>query len=279
MFSTTVYAPEFPIEHALKGEQLLCYKARAQALAQRFPWSDAVKPAFKMYLVHRSLNVPGKVAYFQNVDNMMANRLTRTSPEMFLDRALRYAPPQVKAAWSVEVLGQVIPTLKLIPNTDPDGWERIYKTGPESCMQGSPLVRCYANPKNHLALAYMTNARGHVTYRTIVNTETKKYVRIYGDDDDDDVDYFVASLNQEGYRRDGEALLGETINVIDLKCNYCSNTVPTGPYLDGDYQLVSLTTPTEGVIGDEGDELCCSREYYCGCDAGRYHNDDDDEEE
>ena len=177
----SAFRPDFQPEGCLSSlEQVDCYKARAKALKSRFPWSSQLLPVWNATLVHLSANVPGKVAYFANVPAMMSNRLTRTSPEMFLQRTLIYAPEEIQAAWEAEVLGKTLPTVHFVPNTEPDEWYRIYRDGPNSCMAGSHKVEQYAHPKNDLALAYVMNNLEVPTHRAIVNTKTKKYVRVYG---------------------------------------------------------------------------------------------------
>lgn len=67
--------------------------------------------------------------------------------------------------------------------TEPDDWLRVYADDSvESCMTNSRMVACYAHPENKLALAALY-APGSDTLvaRTIVNTEEKWYVRLFGD--------------------------------------------------------------------------------------------------
>ena len=264
------YQPSFQPERVLTPEQLACYKARAQALRPRFPWSNALLPVWNATLIHLSANVPGKVGYFATVESLMSNRITRTSPEMFLERTLRYAPEEVQAAWSCEVLGQVLPEVLFISNEDPDGWERVYDRGPNSCMAGSNLVRQYAYPENHLALAYREK-NGRITHRTIVNTETKTYLRAYGGDD---CGFFIAALNKLGYKHSYDTLQDEIIHAGYMSCSKCDNDVLVGPYLDGNHQGIRMIDRKKGRISSCGDDLYNGDEPHCGCDS----EDDDDEE-
>lgn len=268
--SPASFQPTFQPENHFSPTELACYKARAQALRPRFPWSSALLPVWNATLIHLSANVPGKVAYFANVKNLMENRLTRTSPEMFLQRTLIYAPEEIKRSWAVEVLGQTLPEIKFVLNTDPDGWERVYDRGPDSCMAGSDLVRQYAHPKNNLALAYHED-NGRITHRTIVNTAKKTYIRIYGGDDDG---YFATALARQGYKHSYDTLKDELLNARYVTCAYCDNDVLVGPYLDGNFQELRLVNKHEGHITNYGDSLYNGDEPHCGCDS-----EDDDEED
>lgn len=277
-----VFRPDFRIETTLTPAELSVYRARAQACQSRFKWSEKLKPLWDAFLIHNSANVPGKVAYFANVANMLENRLTRTSPEMFYQRALALAPPNLRDSWSEEVLGVKPPELKFISNDDPDGWERIYFEGPRSCMKGSALVRCYAHPANHLALAYL-QIDGQIKYRAICNTATMKYVRAYGPDDEMHV--FINALNQAGYYLNRNALCDEVIYVSPEKCSCCGDWNLIAPYLDGNHQYLELrSSPSlipEAIIGDLGDEPTYNRnEPKCGCfpDQDTDYGDDDDDE-
>lgn len=266
--TSTTLQPNFQLEAVLTPTQRDCYKARAQALRSRFPWSPTLLPIWNVTLIHLSANVPGKVAYFSSIKNLMENRLTRTSPQMFLERSLIYAPEELKAAWACEVLGHTLPEVEFVPNTDPNGWYEVYDNGPNSCMAGSSLVKQYAHPNNNLALAY-TKKGHHITHRTIVNTKRKTYLRIYGTED---VGYFVTALNKLGYRHSFDTLQDELIKTSYVLCMYCNNDVLAGPYLDGHHLQLRLRNRDEGTICGIGEDLCSNDEPHCGC--GDYIDDD-----
>jgi hypothetical protein len=276
MFCTVpdVFNVNFQPENYLTSmEQVECYKARAKALARHFKWSDALRPVWTATLVHSSTNVPGKIAYYSSVKNMLDGRLTRTSPEMFLERILQYAPDDIKAAWKVEVLGNILPTVQFISNTDPEGWQRVYNHGPHSCMHGAEEVSQYAHPKSNLNLAYIQDDNPdfiRITHRAIVNTKRKTYLRIYGKD----CGFFVAALARLGYKQSDETLKDEYMTPGYSECQYCENEVLTGPYLDGRYQGVLLKNRNDAIVGQGSDEFQAPGE--CQCDNCR-NGDDDDE--
>lgn len=255
-----------PIE-VLTAEQIECYKARVAAYRPRFIWSETLKPLFDVCLVHTSAHVPGKVAYFSSVQNMLNNQTTRTSPEMFAQRFLGNAPEHLRVAWEHEVLGKVLPEIKFIPNTEPDLWYQVYEEGPGSCMQGAHEVRQYANPKNDLALAYSQDNGGKITNRTIVNQKLKTYVRLYGRGDSNS--HFAAALRKLGYTQSCATLKNQRVFIRHAECNNCGDPVVTGPYLDGDYVYVialSDTNDEEGIITDNhcGERFRSPEEPICG---------------
>jgi hypothetical protein len=259
----------FKAEEQLTPMQLECYKARVESYRSRFIWSEALKPLFDVCLVHTSAHVPGKVAYFATLQNMLENKTTRTSPEMFVQRFLAQAPTDLKYAWEHEVMGKILPTISFISNTEPDMWVQVYEEGPHSCMQGADEVRQYANPHNDLALAYFQNSNGKITNRAIVNQKTKTYVRTYGNE----CSAFAVSLRKLGYSHDDGTLKNQRVYIKHAECGECGESVITGPYLDGDYQFVHAIPNTdsskqdEGTICDDGERFRSAEEPRCGsCD-------------
>lgn len=250
----------FQPESLLTPLQNECYKSRAHALRKRFPWSEDLIPVWNATLVHLSANVPGKVAYYASVDNMVNNRLTRTSPEMFLQRALLHAPQSIRTAWSVEVLGQTLPEVSFIENDNPQGWYDIYDEGPNSCMAGCNEVRQYAHPENNLALAYHQSESGKITHRTIINKLRKTYLRIYGNDNS----YFAAALKKLGYSSSQDTLQGEKVHLEWVECKTCCNMVLVGPYLDGANTHVDCGSDNQvGIISNMGADFDSSEEPRC----------------
>ena len=81
--------------------------------------------------------------------------------------------------------------------TKPEDWLRIYDDeNIDSCMTGKDIVRCYAHPENKLALAALyPPGEDYVIARTIINTEDKWYVRLFGDP------LLVEKLQEMGYNK------------------------------------------------------------------------------
>lgn len=252
----------------LNEMQRTAYYCRKATYESKFIWSDALKPIWDACIVHMSPNVPGKIAYFSSIENVIKNRTTQTSPEMFLDRYLEYAPIELKIAWETEVLGKTIPEIKFVSNTAPEEWKRIYHDGPRSCMKGHNIVKNYAHPKNNLALAYM-EIDGKIQFRTIVNTKYKTYLRIYSQIDAEgnriDSTLMAAGLAKLGYEKDNKTLAEEIIYIDYYECETCNKDTPVGPYLDGEYKHVAISekTPLEGIISDDGYNIYHDGDVYC----------------
>lgn len=281
----TVFGEDFNPQRLMNPDQYQIYMQRYTQLKPRFAWSDKLEKVYAGFLVHRSMNVPGKIAYFQNISAMIENRFTRTSPEMFLARTLGPAPEMVRALWSVEVCGNVLPAIHYVENDEPGEWRDIYDGGPHSCMAGSHLVELYAHPENNLALAYVLKD-GKIICRTIVNRDKMQYVRIYTlRGQEEETNSFVAALNMAGFQQSCDAMLGERIRIYYTSCNRCERPVIRGPYIDGSTQCVRVDKHEPGkpkaltaVIHAYGDELYygdCDDDIHCGCEEG----DDWDEEE
>jgi len=265
------FREEFMVIETFSDVDKEIYKAREAQYRPRYPWSGELERVWSNCLVHTSPNVPGKIAYFATVENLRANKTTRTSPEMFLERWLADAPEDIKVAWSAEVMGKLLPGVAFIENDDANGWQNIYDNGPHSCMKGCDLVRAYANPKNNLRLAYYQDSCGVVVNRTIVNKKTMAYARIYGKN----AAMFAAALRKLGYHHSGnETLIGEMIYVDYRSCPCCEDQVAVGPFIDCEENFVKQNTDnhekSEGVIGKRGDRLIYSTDdegdYRCeGC--------------
>lgn len=93
---------------------------------------------------------------------------------------------------------------RLLISKEKDHWMEVYADeNCHSCMspsgeraQGQPLPACYAHPENNLAIAALyPPGSNQVIARTIVNTEEKWYVRLFGDR------LLVEKLQELGYHK------------------------------------------------------------------------------
>ena len=82
-------------------------------------------------------------------------------------------------------------------HTDAQKWVDTYADETiDSCMTGCGIVACYAHPQNKLALAALyAPGTNQVIARTIVNTDEKWYVRLFGDP------LLVEKLREQGYSK------------------------------------------------------------------------------
>lgn len=125
---------------------------------------------FQIYSVpNRSLPVPKFLALFRN----------------FLDPAV------------LDKLEANLTNYRLEFHTTAEKWVQTYADETiDSCMTGCSIVECYAHPQNKLALAALYAPGGNqVIARTIVNTDEKWYVRLFGDP------LLVEKLRELGYNK------------------------------------------------------------------------------
>lgn len=133
--------------------------------------------------------------------------------------------------------------------TTPEGWTNAYADdsgGVKSCMTNSPLARCYVHPQNKLALAVLYAPGGNsLVARTIVNTDEKWYVRLFGDE------LLVKKLNELGYRRLNTAP-GEFRMYGEVGPHYTPGATPRVPYFDfschRNETVPDTHDPTTGLI-------------------------------
>lgn len=182
---------------------------------------------------------------------------------------------------------------------------RIYSEGPDSCM-GYKLdedhipkswyrtrvdgelthpVSVYAHPDNDIAIAWLETGTGAIGARTLVNTESKRWVRLYKSDR---VSGALSKLQQwlssQGYREDGEALRGQKLLKLETDGgDYVCPYIDAGGYgvtVGSDYLRVGYY-PSEGeTLGTDHSTGCTTEpeeEYDWHCDdCGAGMHDDDD---
>jgi hypothetical protein len=136
----------------------------------------------------------GNICYFPDMRNFMINdEQNRSLPaQKFLDI--------FKGMVDQAVLDQLLHDLtnyRLEIYTEAQEWVDVYEDdNVHSCMSQSHVVRCYAHPENNLAIAALyAPGTNMVVARTIVNTEEKWYVRLFGDA------LLVTKLNELGYSK------------------------------------------------------------------------------
>lgn len=182
---------------------------------------------------------------------------------------------------------------------------RVYSEGPDSCM-GYKLnedfipkswqhtrvdgelthpVSVYAHPENDIAIAWLETGTGVIGARTLVNTESKHWVRLYKSDR---VSGALGKLRQwlssQGYREDGDALRGQKLLKLETDGgNYVCPYIDAGGYpvtVYDDYLRVGYY-PSQGQVLRTDHSTGCTEEpvesydWHCGnCSAGM-HDDDD----
>lgn len=134
------------------------------------------------------------IAYYPDIKNFMLYESPNRSVP--IDKFLN----MFRGMIDQEVLDKLIHDLtnfRLAFYTEPEDWMKVYADDTvHSCMSGHSEVRGYCHPENNLALAVLyAPGSNTVVARTIVNTEAKWYVRLFGDP------LLVEKLNALGYRR------------------------------------------------------------------------------
>ena len=134
------------------------------------------------------------MAFYPDLKNFaLYSTPNRSIPvQKFLDLFRNMVPQE-----TLDKLEHDLTNFRLEMHTQPEEWMRVYADDTVySCMTGRSVVRCYCHPENDLALAtlYAPGSK-KVVARTIVNTELKWYVRLFGDP------LLVSKLNELGYHK------------------------------------------------------------------------------
>jgi hypothetical protein len=140
---------------------------------------------------------PGKrqnIRYYPDLHNWAMYDLPNRSLPIpkFLDLFRNYVKQEI-----LDQISHDLTNYRLEFYTTADDWEATYAHEEvDSCMTGTSMVRCYAHPQNKLALAALFAPGGNeLIARTIVNTDEKWYVRLFGDP------LLVEKLRELGYNK------------------------------------------------------------------------------
>jgi hypothetical protein len=122
----------------------------------------------------------GNMEYWADLHNFRLHSLpNRSLPiEKFLNLFRNYIDNAV-----LDQLVHDLTNFRLEFYTSADKWLEVYADSTvDSCMTGTDIVSCYAHPANKLALAALyAPGSNQVIARSIVNTDEKWWVRIFGD--------------------------------------------------------------------------------------------------
>lgn len=242
-------------------------------------------PFSAIHFCHVSQENPNMVAYIQTPDKLKRDISTATKPGRYLktyfgevlsDEQIKKWAERHEAKYSTELLKNVQ------ISQDPDMWEWVYENGQgyTSCMtynrDGRHLnsrmcgpnhpVRSYAHPRSDLAIAYLpTTSKPFPDHkaaaRTIVNIETKEYVRIYGDE------RLGNALELMGYTHNAACMRGQPIAMREY-----TDGEYIVPYIDGGFGLDIegdhfIITPGGTYDGDSASGIIYARTatVECGC--------------
>ena len=251
----------------------------------QLPWNNeawawvAVNPMARLHAAQPAKDDPMKVSFYKSFDDWLNAKRTVMKPGRYLQKYYGLKSPDACIPWLDENEVRVWAELweeafrpvevHFKENTDPDGWEWVYRneTGFDSCMSahkyggnGPKAVRAYAHPENTLALAYLLNKTGEaVTARCIVNKEKMVAGRVYGDS------RLRNALTTRGYSVEVGGLVGQK---LALNRDPCNPAMAYMPYLD--YGTAAGGGATNIVLAADGSHFVVTtgEEGYRAADYG-----------
>ncbi len=178
----------------------------------RVPWANAEwfrdSPHAAVHKLHMSTEKKGAVAYVENKAKLLKDVYTSCGAGRYLSKFFSHVLDQGQIKYWSELAGgaEVEYDLKFIEGHDKEGWQRIYRDGPQSCMQGAEEVHVYAHKDSVLRLAYATHKHSdRPTARAIVREDMKNFIRVYpnptGSDEQIMHTRMVHMLEAAGYQR------------------------------------------------------------------------------
>jgi hypothetical protein len=172
------------------------------------------------HCVHVSVEDETKVAYFKDVRDLMADRLTRTTPGRYLQKFYGYLGVQGVKQHADYYLEEHTPIEVKFARSESEV-VRVYTEGPSSCMAGLSYrghlhpAAIYGHDDHDTAWAPDTEVlyfekNGEIKARVVCNRHSKKCARIYGD-----VDKMYKAMGEIGYESVSNALVGSRVRRIE----------------------------------------------------------------
>jgi hypothetical protein len=153
-------------------------------LFARFHWFTE-SPHAILHSVHMSVseNTAGMVAFAETPDKLRADRFTLMKPGRYLNKYFSDKLSESDIREIVQKMDALLAPadLRFIEGNDRDGWVRVYRDGPTSCMSGgaADYVEVYAHNRSVLRLAYLVQGDDNIAARCIVREDTKQWIRCY----------------------------------------------------------------------------------------------------
>jgi len=241
------------------------------------PWEDAgwfvESPYCVLHGLHTSEENPDMLAYARTVEAGAMNKWVRIKPGKYLTQFFPHLGENtIRKLTEYYVARNKKHEVRFIASDDKDGWRRVYKYGPSSCMAEMPCVHVYAHPYSVLRLAYQEIEDVGIISRAIVREDTtpKQYVRVYPNPDNRDL-----SITQRAFQAELERLGYVHGNLNGVLLDYCPgrNEGYDMPYLDtGKHgtQRVSLVREHSRnfwKVHPSGDYEACSQEGFINTGA------------
>lgn len=221
-------------------------------------WRDQIPEIIlRQYLPHPADLDPSRVAYIQNYQKFIRRdpetgsrkdplytvtsavkfiNLINEAHDLGLDENKRRKLGEAFIAASAPL------TLRILRNDEPNDnlereWVRLYRqiAVDYSCMRDNPnnAVACYAVPDNHLGLAYWEDHEGNLMSRSIVNTETMTFSRVYPSASETVGGLAISEgerlLEAAGFAKDPDI----TMEGVCLNYQETDDDIIVCPYIDG----------------------------------------------
>ena len=209
-------------------------------------WRDALwvsegwfkeSPYYYLHQLHQAVEKgtdKGNVAFAETTEKALLSRYTSTKPGRYLMRF--FGPGSAKPVlteadikkWVEKIAAQDKPlVLQFIEGDDSNGWVRVYRDGPASCMKENDAVQVYAHSGSVLRLAYC-EVDGEILTRCIVREDTKKWLRCYPNPNGGDSNLWHTRMKETveaaGYTR-GD-LMGVYLDAVDHDNGGASYVMP-----------------------------------------------------
>ncbi|MGJ4945142.1 hypothetical protein ACQR1W_31595 [Bradyrhizobium sp. HKCCYLS1011] len=163
------------------------------------------------------INYPGMISFVASEEEGVLDRYTRVTPGRYISRY--YEDHKISDSRRRKLIATVDPTGEVQFATTPDEITRVYKTGPESCMDGdhtfsTPVWPTSVYGAGDLAVAYTVNNRGRIQSRAVCWPDKQIFGRCYGD-----VERLEKALTDEGFEtpRDDHSVDGNGATFVGAR--------------------------------------------------------------
>lgn len=232
----SIYGRKYQVRPVAKDEDWRERERRRFANFEYTPlsWADRVQLHLD-HFAHVDPDTPENVRFTESEEKGKADIKTSLPVNRYLVKYHNYMNPHERKLLKALHIGmEEEADVKFA--TTADEIERVYLQGPSSCMAHDPdwyaaphhPVRQYA--AGDLAIAYMEDEDGRITYRAICWPEKKIYARIYPDWGYEE---FVAALEKLGYVYSWLGFQGASMLAELASGEWAEDEDDTPEYFDG----------------------------------------------
>jgi hypothetical protein len=154
----------------------------------------------KDHFAHLATIDNSKIGFIENDDNGIIQKITVLTPGRYISRFYESDDRKMVDANRRKLIAAIDPSGEVFFATTPEEIEHVYKTGPDSCMDGKHEfddLSCWPTAPygaGDLAVAYTKNSKGRIQSRTLCWPDKKVHGRCYGD-----IERMRAAMAAEGY--------------------------------------------------------------------------------